>query len=130
MICDILNLIFILCCYKNFIFFLLFYYLYNFQILSTALFMSIIYFLTGQPFELFRFSMMFLMLIITGLMSQASGMLVAILFKNFLVSIFLYFKLKLIIVIKKNVYAIDKYYCYILNHTANDIVCGYNVTNK
>lgn len=66
--------------------------------------MSIIYFLTGQPFELFRFLMMCLMLIITGLMSQASGMLVAILFKSFLVSIFLYFKFKLIIVIKKCLY--------------------------
>lgn len=49
--------------------------------------------MTGQPFELFRFLMMFLMLIVTGLMSQATGMFVAILFKNFLVNIFFIFKL-------------------------------------
>lgn len=46
--------------------------------------------MTGQPFELFRFLMVFLMLMVTGLMSQATGMLVAILFKNFIVSILLY----------------------------------------
>lgn len=60
-----------------------------FQIISTGIFYTVIYLMTGQPFELFRFLMVFLMLIVTGLMSQATGMLVAILFKNFLVSILL-----------------------------------------
>ncbi|XP_060838729.1 ATP-binding cassette subfamily G member 4-like isoform X1 [Rhopalosiphum padi] len=56
------------------------------QIISTGLFCIVIYLMTGQPFELFRFLMVFLMLIVTGLMSQATGMLVAILFKNFLIN--------------------------------------------
>jgi len=56
------------------------------QILSTGLFCIVIYSMTGQPFELFRFLMVFLMLIITGLMSQATGMLIAILFKNFIIN--------------------------------------------
>lgn len=62
-----------------------------FQILSSGLFSIVIYLMTGQPFELFRFLMFFLMLFVTGLMSQATGMLVAILFKNFLVSLFFYY---------------------------------------
>lgn len=64
--------------------------------MSTGLFCIVIYLMTGQPFELFRFLMMFLMFIVTGLMSQATGMFIAILFKNFLVSVFLYSELKLI----------------------------------
>jgi hypothetical protein len=65
-------------------------YMFNiFQIISTGIFYIVIYLMTGQPFELFRFLMVFLMLIVTGLMSQATGMLVAILFKNFLVSLVL-----------------------------------------
>ncbi|XP_025421645.1 ATP-binding cassette sub-family G member 4-like isoform X3 [Sipha flava] len=56
------------------------------QIISTGIFYIVIYLMTGQPFELFRFLMVFLMLIVTGLMSQATGMLVAILFKNFLIN--------------------------------------------
>ncbi|VVC39406.1 Hypothetical protein CINCED_3A013694 [Cinara cedri] len=56
------------------------------QIISTGLFCIVIYLMTGQPIELFRFLMVFLMLIVTGLMSQATGMLIAILFKNFLIN--------------------------------------------
>lgn len=54
--------------------------------------------MTGQPLELFRFVMFFLMLLVTGLMSQATGMLVAILCKSFLVSILInifYIEIKL-----------------------------------
>lgn len=58
--------------------------------MSTGLFCVVIYLMTGQPFELFRFLMFFLMLMVTGLMSQAAGMLVAILCKSFLVSIYLF----------------------------------------
>ncbi|XP_050539805.1 ATP-binding cassette subfamily G member 4-like [Daktulosphaira vitifoliae] len=56
------------------------------QLLSTGLFCTVLYVMSGQPFEFFRFSMFLLMFILIGLISQATGMLVAIMFKNFVVN--------------------------------------------
>ncbi|XP_050422034.1 ATP-binding cassette sub-family G member 4-like [Adelges cooleyi] len=56
------------------------------QITSTGLFCLVLYVMSGQPFELFRFVLFSLMFILTGLLSQATGMLIAILFKSFLMN--------------------------------------------
>ncbi|XP_025420624.1 ATP-binding cassette sub-family G member 1-like isoform X2 [Sipha flava] len=56
------------------------------QIFCTFLFCSLIYLLSGQPFELFRISMFLLIFIVTGLMSQAIGMLVSTLCKSFVIN--------------------------------------------
>jgi len=56
------------------------------QIFCTFLFCSLIYLLSGQPFILFRISMFLLIFIVTGLMSQAIGMLVSTLCKGFVIN--------------------------------------------
>jgi len=64
----------------------MFYILFYFQIFCTFLFCSLIYLLSGQPLILFRILMFLLIFIVTGLMSQAIGMLVSTLCKGFVVS--------------------------------------------
>ncbi|VVC39402.1 ABC transporter-like,P-loop containing nucleoside triphosphate hydrolase,ABC transporter [Cinara cedri] len=56
------------------------------QIFCTFLFCSLIYLLSGQPIIFFRISMFLLIFIVTGLMSQAIGMLVSTLCKSFVIN--------------------------------------------
>ncbi|XP_050431660.1 ATP-binding cassette sub-family G member 1-like [Adelges cooleyi] len=53
------------------------------QICCTLVFCALIYLLSGQPLVLFRVTLFLLMFIMTGLMSQAIGMLVSTFFQNF-----------------------------------------------
>ncbi|XP_050541704.1 ATP-binding cassette subfamily G member 4-like isoform X2 [Daktulosphaira vitifoliae] len=56
------------------------------QISCSLLFCILIYLLSGQPLETFRVFMFLLMFIMTGLMSQAIGMLVSTFFQNFTIN--------------------------------------------